>query len=253
MMGTQKARADEFKMTPSFTIKEQYIDNLFFATSEVKRDFVSTFSPGLAITDRTERMDLMVSGRLDERLYSKDTEFNATDQYYEGTGRYAVTPRLSVSGRALYSLDSRPGRDIETSGLPLTAVQRVRQNYTTSADYMLTDKTTATITYDYLNDHYDNPSFIDMEANTVNLGLAHSLSWFTKPTKARLNLTYMKYSIPTPTLPSMKVETYEATVGIERAINEKWNLVLNGGGRYSQSTFSFIDRERRLGFIPPFF
>ena len=42
-------------------------------------------------------------GRLDHRLYSSHSDLNATDQYYEGTGKYAFTPRLNLSGKALYS------------------------------------------------------------------------------------------------------------------------------------------------------
>ena len=51
---------------------------------------------------------------------------------------------------------SSPDRDFETTGLSLTNVKRKRQNYTVSGDYLLSEKTMTTFSYDYLNDKYDS-------------------------------------------------------------------------------------------------
>ena len=178
-------------------------------------------------------MDLSLSGRLDHRLYSSHSNLNATDQYYEGTGKYAFTPRFNLSGKALYSLDSRPDRDLETTGLSFTNVKRQRQNYTLSGDYLLSEKTMTTFSYDYLNDKYDSVSYTDLESNTFNLGFIRDMSIFLESTKARMNMGYAKYNMP-----GMKIDNYEATIGIDRALNEKWNIVLDGGARYTIREFT---------------
>jgi hypothetical protein len=238
------ACADEFKLTPSLTVKEEYNDNILYSSTNSQKDLFATISPGLVLRDRTERMNIFLSGRIDQRLYSKYSDLNATDQYYEGTGKYAFTPRFNLSGKVLYSRDSLPDRDFETTGLSLTNVKRKRQNYTFSGDYLLSEKTMATFSYDYINDMYDSLPRSDLEANTFNLGFIRDMNGFLESTKARMNMGYTKYNMP-----GMKVDNYEATLGIDRALNEKWNLLLDGGTRYTKSKFNITE----FVLVPPFF
>ncbi len=240
------AYADEFKLTPSLAVEEEYNDNILYSSTGAQQDFITTISPGLALTDRTERMNIFLSGKLDHRLYSSHSDLNTTDQYYEGTGKYAFTPRLNLSGKALYSLDSRPDRDLETTGLSFTSVKRKRQNYTFSGDYLLSEKTMTTFSYDYLNDTYDSLSYTDLDANTFNLGFIRDMSCFLESTKGRMNMGYAKYNTP-----GMRVDNYEATIGIDRALNEKWNFLLDGGARYTISETRFTELEIVQPF-PPF-
>ncbi len=240
----ENAYTDEFKLTPSLAVKEEYNDNILYERTNTLKGFITTISPGLALTDRTERMDIYLSGRLDRRLYSSQSFLNATDQYYEGTGKYAFTPRLNLSGKALYSDDSRPDRDFETTGLSYRNVKRERQNYIASGDYLLSEKTMTTFSYDYLNDKYDSVLYSDLESHTFDLGFIRDISNVFESTKARMNMSYAKYNMP-----QTKIDNYEATVGIERKLNEKWNLVINGGTRYTDSRFKTIE----FVLVPPFF
>ena len=117
-----------------------------------------------------------------------------------------------------------------------TNVKRERQNYTVSGDYLLSEKTMTTFSYDYLNDKYDSVSYTDLESHTFNLGFIRDMSNVLESTKARMNMGYAKYNMP-----DMKIDNYEATIGIDRALNEKWNLVINGGARYTDSRFNTIE------------
>jgi len=47
----------------------------------------------------------------------------------------------------------------------------------------------------------------------------------------------------------MKVDNYDATIGIERAFSEKWNLLFDGGTRYTKSKFNITESV----LVPPFF
>ncbi len=238
------AKSDEFKLTPSLTVKEEYNDNILYARPEEKqKDFITTISPGLVLIDRTERMDLSLSGRLDRRWYSNHRDINATDQYYESTGKYALTPRLNFFGKALYSRDSKIDRDIETTGLLFTNVRRDRQNYFISSDYAFSEKTIATLSYDYLNDKYQNVEYADLEANTFNFGFIRDMSTILESTKARFNIGYAKYIVT-----GMKIDNYEAMIGMDHEFNEKWSMLLDGGGRYTRSKFVDIQQTS-----PPFF
>jgi hypothetical protein len=246
----REAIGDEFKLTPSLAVKEEYNDNILYTQTNTRKDFISTISPGLSLTDRTERMDIYLSGRLDHRLYSSHNDLNATDQYYESTGKYALTPKLNLSGKALYSRDSRPDSDLETTGLSLlTNVTRNRQNYAISSDYLLSEKTMATFSYDYLNDTYDAVLYNDLESHTFNLGFVRDMSNILESTKARMNMGYAKYNMP-----GINIDNYEATIGIDRAFNEKWNLLFDGGARYTISETRFTTLELVQPLPPlPFF
>ena len=245
-----KAAGDEIKLIPSVAVKEEYNDNILYTTTQPKSDFITTISPGLAFIERTEKMDIMLSGRLDRLLYSKYGEFDTTDQYYEGTGRYALTERFSLSGKALYSEDSRPDRDLVTTGIPLGSVNRKRQNYGISGTYALSEKTLTTLSYEYAKDNYNSDRYVDSEAHTVNLGFVHDLTYFARSTKARLNLGYARYNMT-----GSDVDNYEATIGLERGLSEKWTLLLDGGARYTHWKFKVADVQQTIfdSSTPPFF
>ncbi len=76
------AYTDECKLTPSLAVKEEYNDNILYTSTNTEKDFISTISPALALTNKTERTDFSLSGRLDHRLYSSHRDLNDTDQYY---------------------------------------------------------------------------------------------------------------------------------------------------------------------------
>lgn len=228
--------ADEIKLIPSFAVKQEYNDNILYTTSEVQRDFSTTFSPGLSFLQKTERLETNLSGRVDRRLYSKYSEFDATDQFYDGTARYAFTERLAVSALASYSKDSRPDRDVETTGLAFTGVTRYRQKYGISSEYSLSEIFLTTFSYDYLNDTYSDSRYTDMESHAFNLGFVHDLSYFMQKTQARMNLGYTRYNVT-----DLRVDNYEWTAGINRALNEKWNLLADAGLRYTRSRFNYSE------------
>lgn len=245
-----KAAGDELKLIPSIAVKEEYNDNILYTTMQPKSDFITTISPSLAFIDRTEKMDIALSGRLERLLYSKYDEFDTTDQYYDGTGRYALTERLSLSGKALYSETARPDRDLETTGIPLGPITRKRQNYGISGTYALSEKTLTTLSYEYLNDNYDSDRYVDSEGHTLNLGFVHDLTYFARSTKGRLNLIYARYNMT-----GAKVDNYEATIGLSRDLSEKWNLLIDGGARYTCWKFNIPDVQQTIfdPSTPPFF
>ena len=231
-----QAVADDFKVTPALGIKEEYNDNILYWVSDVEKDFITTVSPELTLTEKTERLDLKLWGKLDRRIYNKHSELDATDQYYEGTAKFAFTERLNLSGRIYYSNDSRPDGDLETSGLTISEVDKSRQNYSIAGDYALTELTLTTFSYEYLNDEYNNSNYSDIEAHTFNFGIVHDLSYFFESTQGRTNIGYVKYNIPT-----MGINDYSLTVGVNKTFNEKWSLLADTGIEYTTSNYSFLE------------
>ena len=67
------ALADEFKLTPSIAARQEYNDNIFFDTSRPKDSFITRVTPGLELIDRTERLDLRLTGSLTPYVYWTDS------------------------------------------------------------------------------------------------------------------------------------------------------------------------------------
>lgn len=229
------ARADDFKITPSISFSEEYNDNVLYTTNAAQSDFVSVISPGLLITEKTERLDVKLSGRADRRLYNRYSEFNATNQFYDGSGRYRLTERSSISGSTAYTIDSDPDRDLTVTGLPLTNVKRTRQTYSGGGEYLLSEKTAASFSYQYQNDRYDSDRYTDLESHTFSLGFIHDISCFAGSTKVLGNIGYARYNMLDP-----KVDNFQAMAGIVKQLNEKWNLRFDGGTRYTRSKFGVV-------------
>lgn len=245
----EDAYTDEFKLTPSLAVKEEYNDNIRYTSTNTDKDFISTISPGLVLTNRTERTAFSLLGRLDHRLYSSNRDLEDTDQYYEVSGEHALTERFNLSGKALYTKDSRPDRDFETTGLALVNVKRERQSYTASGYYLLSERFMTTFGYNYLKDTYDSPTYTGLEANSYNLGFVRDLTGFLESTKARMNIGYAKYNY---NVSGLKIDNYEATIGVEHPLNEKWSLLFDGGGRYTQSRYKLTEYVL-VPIIPPYF
>jgi len=235
--------ADEFRLVPSLTLRQEYNDNIFFTSKDAVSDSISTGSAGIEVVHKTEKTDLNLLGRADRRMYWAHSDLDATDQTYNAKLGYALTPKFRVSGRASYIKDSSPDRDIEVTGLVLTTVKRERQAYGGTAEYALTEKTIATVGYDYLKDQYLAAGFVNSESNAANLGFVHDLSYFVNTTKARLNFSAARY-----TFTGLQIDNASATIGFVKQFAELWSVSLDAGGRYTRSAIEGVTFQ----FVPPF-
>ena len=221
---------NEFRILPSISVKEEYNSNVFVTPNDKKDDFITTISPGLEIVNRTERLDTDVLIRMDRIEYISNKDLSTTDQTYNGRLRYLATPLLSVSAEAGYVKDSRADRDIGTTGIVLSAVPRDRINSSLSADYQLTEKTSAGLSYIYGRDHYADPKFIGDTTHAINAGLVYDLGTYFPTLKGRLNTGYSYYSFL-----DSRIESFMGTVGFSRDFNEIWSIQVDGGVRRTSS------------------
>jgi len=165
------ALADEFKLTPSLGLKEEYNDNLFFTGSDRTKDFTTTISPGLDLINKTETLDLNLVARLDILRYVSNKALNDVDNYSRGRLRYSLNPRLNVSTELGFAKDSRPDQDIDVSGLVFTkAVTRYKYNYAAGGEYIVSEKTKVNLSYAYENSDFKDPGFTDIKSHDVTLG-----------------------------------------------------------------------------------
>ncbi len=241
LLAVRPALGNELKLAPSVTLKEEYNDNIFFSTNDRKSDFISTLTPGVELSDRSEKMDANLLLRLNGILYARTSELSAVDQDYRGRLRYMLSPRTSLSSQAEYILDSQPDREIETTGLVIGPVKRHRQQYSLSVERALTEKTSAALAYAYEQDDYDNDRFSNLKYHDASLTLTHDLDWLMRSTKGSVSFDYAHYKSSVTLIDSLTsdstVDNYSATIGMSSAFSEVWSVQANAGGRYTVSKF----------------
>ncbi|MCG6533335.1 MAG: hypothetical protein L7F78_01300 [Syntrophales bacterium LBB04] len=232
---------------PSAGLREEYNDNIFFSTSQPERDFITTLSGGLALQERTERLDLSLTGHVDPRFYVRNPSLNAVDHSSTGNMRYRLMPDLSLSAGAAYIVNSRPDRELATTGLVLTSAIRHRQEYSVSADYVVNEKDVITASGTYGDDSYTGGSLIGVTATTGSVGLTHDLGAMLNGTKGRVNVIYSDYGFKDSA--NTKVEDYSATVGIVKSLSEIWSFSVDAGVRRTTSRFDTVRLQPILPFL----
>ncbi len=233
--------ADSLRLIPSLAITAGYNDNVYFATTDKKGDWFSLISPGLELIYRTERTEASLSARFNGSYYADQHEnLNDIDQFYKGKLRHALTERLGLGVEAGFSRDSSAARDINTTGTIFPSnVIRDRQNYIVSGDWRITGRTTAGVSYNYLNDHYNQPAYTDMSSHSVGLNFITALN---ETTKGRLNFGYSNYYMGGTTL-----NNYSGTVGIDKSFNEIWSVLIDAGTVYTHTRYNILTQERTNG------
>jgi opacity protein-like surface antigen len=221
--------AGEFKLVPSIAVREEYNDNIFFEDHGEIDDWITTISPGLTLSHRTEQLDLNLSARGDGIKYGQNDELNDIDQNYTGDLSYRITPQMTVSGNAGYTLDSRSDQDIETTGIVLSTERRKRYTGGLGIDYVLSGKSAVSLLYEYERNDYDDPEFEKDKFHNSNLGFTHDLSEFLPRTVGQINFGYSYYDSS-----DTKIDDYYGTVGLSWEITEVFNLLVGLGSRYTR-------------------
>jgi hypothetical protein len=241
------AMADEFKLTPSIAVRQEYNDNIFFDTSREKDSFVTRVVPGLELIERTERLDLRLAGAVTPYYYWDESDLNSVDQEYSGRAVYALTSRLKAGAEAAVRVDHQPDRDIRTTGFAYTDNRRIQQRYGGNLGYQFTELTSADVSYRYGREDWRNAEdegLEDYDSHAVTLGLSRDLGAAKGITVGLVNAGYAHYAYDTS-----KTDYWFGTVGVKHRLTEVFSVMADGGARYSRSEFDV----QRLAIVPPGF
>jgi len=236
--------ADEFKLIPSISVRQEYNDNILYTSRDETDDWITTISPGLEMIQRTEQLDLNLSAIVSPIFYADHSDFDEVDQNYGARGSYQISPLLGVNATARYDESNRPDRDIETTGMVESVDERKRQEYGLGFDYRLTEKAGMAFSAGYLREDWDSNDFDrqDLKAPTANLNFTYDLGQWWDSTISRLNFGFGRYEYETS-----DTYNYFGSMGVQHWFTETVNLIVDLGVRYTDSDF---DRSE-LVFVPP--
>jgi hypothetical protein len=240
------ALAYELQLTPSIALREEYNDNVFFDTQNAESDFITRITPGLELTDKTERLDARLLAQVPIYKYVDNDELDDVDQLYSGNLHYLLTERLSASLRGGYFRTSQPDREILETGLVLGNVIRQRYFGGFSGEYALSDISSLGVAYDYIDDNYNSPNYTDMQSNIANFVYAHDVSRIVANTRGRVTFGYGRYDFS-----DSSVDNYAGTVGFIKKLTEVYSLSADVGVRYTVSNFLVGTQEQTSGVWGP--
>ena len=243
---------NEMQITPSLGLQTEYNDNIFFSDTDELDDYIVTLSPQLKYTQDSSRLNLELGGRLDSIRYADNDELNDIDQNLSTIIRYRLDPRWTVFGEFDYFKDSRPDRDIETTGLLLSSNIRYSRFFTLSQSYDHSENTVSLLTYTFENQDFEDPELADFDTHLARLTVSHNIQRLVPMTLARFNFGYDRYEYP-----ELTVNSYSTTLGASHNITELFTLVVDLGTSYTRKRFengtapaaAADDSETESGFI----
>jgi hypothetical protein len=249
------ARADTWKIVPSVSAQEKYSDNIFFENENTESDFITTISPAIEFSDKSERLAASFKAQLDSLFYLDNSYLDATDQNYQGSLRYAVTPKANVFTSAGFRKDSQVDRDLGETGLLQSNATRKNYTWQLGGDYALSEQMAVQLAYNGSQDDYDDPAEFDLESQGVSLVLSRDLSSVMRATTGRVSGVYNEYdqtneqvvvfpNVSISDQSTYKVKNYSGSIGAERQWDERFSLFADVGWRYTDSTQEFVRVSR---------
>lgn len=238
------ARADDFKITPSVALRQEFNSNLFFSFNDETDDYITTLIVSVAAENRTERLDFKLDASARPFFQEENDELNAVDQTYQGRMGYRLTERLQTSGNVSYRVDNRPDRDVADTGLLFSTDRRDWWHVSAGAGYTLNEITAASLNYSYDDIGWDAPLAAreDSRGHAVQLSITRNIGRWLEETTGLLTLGYSDWNYETS-----DTGTVFGSLGVDSALTETLNLRADIGGRYVNSTFETVE----LVLIPP--
>lgn len=221
----------EIIVTPTCDVHEEYNDNILLTSVSRKSDFITSVAPSLGVSRNTERLQANLIAGLTWYTYACDTGLSSLDYSYQGQLSYKLSPRDSVGLSGAYIQSSSPDTINQTTGLASSSAT-TSYGLSSNASRVLDEASSASATYSYQRQTYDNSALVGNITHNVGLGYSRDLSSMLPMLKGNVGASFYRaiYSDST-------TNNYSLSVGASRKINEKvaWNL--SGGGNYTYSSF----------------
>lgn len=228
-------RAEGYDLVPSLTVREEYTDNLYYSSGTRRSSFISQVSPRLELLMRDEITDGALSVGVDGVFYTdRGRVVDALNQRYSGRLSRSVTPRLRLSGSAEYLLLNQPEEVQGQLGGVLDALRSTRQHYGAGLDYSFSERSRVNLSASYQQEDYGGGSRSDNRGHGVQLVLERGLQGLLADGVGRLSLGYNHYAFT-----GTDTDTAAVLAGLGWSLSERWQLSVDGGGRYSRDRSRF--------------
>jgi hypothetical protein len=219
---------------PSFSLAEEFDDNVFVSTTDPKSDFITRFTPGLQLGYRSVPFTLLASGSIDAEIYANNSELSdaANRKRAALEVKYLPFSLLTVSLNVTYFETNTPSELVPTTGLQLARNRATQLAIIPAATYQITSVDTATASYAFFHDTVEGS--LDNDTHRVKLGYARQLT--------ALDTGFLNYRLHVfESQQNPTTITNTPTLGWKRQLTPNTVLTLEGGPRFVSGGPSFID------------
>jgi hypothetical protein len=219
---------------PSFSLAEEFDDNVFVSTTDPKSDFITRLTPGLQLGYRSVPFTLLASGSIDAEIYANNSELSdaANRKRAALEVKYLPFSLLTVSLNVTYFETNTPSELVPTTGLQLARNRATQLAIIPAATYQITSVDTATASYAFFHDTVEGS--LDNDTHRVKLGYARQLT--------ALDTGFLNYRLHVfESQQNPTTITNTPTLGWKRQLTPNTVLTLEGGPRLVSGGPSFID------------
>lgn len=138
-------------VTPSFSLTEEYDDNVFGTPSEEREDFITRFTPGLKLGFRSATLTLEASASVDAEVYAEHSDLSAADNRTRAglAVRYLPDPLTTLRLDAAFVQTRTATELLEETGVELGRREATLLGVTPLLSYRFSPVTTGEASYTF--------------------------------------------------------------------------------------------------------
>jgi hypothetical protein len=229
------AGAADLSVIPSLSASGAYTNNANYALSNKITDFIFNISPSAAFNYTTDVGNLQGVLSLSELQYVKETQDDHLDQNYQINGRYQLFPRLGLTLQTGYNVDTTLKQALTTTGVITSRSPVETITVGPGISCGLTERLTASLSYNFNQVNYQGPSFTSYISHSVNLGLAYPLN--NEKTTIGGTVAASETDYATNNDLSRLLGVY---LSVDHNFSEVWKVKFLGGVDYIYSNTTFV-------------
>lgn len=146
-----------FYLIPSFSLAEEFDDNVFVTSVDKRWDFITRFTPGIELGYRSEPFTLLASSSFDAEIFARNSGLNdaAARKRAALALKWLPDRLLTVGLDASYIETTTPSGLVGAAGLQLARTPATELVVTPYATYQFTTADSARLQYTFTRDTID--------------------------------------------------------------------------------------------------
>jgi hypothetical protein len=225
--------AAEITAIPSVSLKVEYDDNIDFNSKNEIDDFSGSIIPGLALTYKTELLELNAYGEADFKRYLEETDFDRINQLYGVDSKYQMLQRLYFIGEFKYRKDESTDAQLEETGRVFQRDRRKRYNAGGGLRYQISELSEIGPNFEYEKSNFSSKDDDDYDLYVYSLPYTKNF----KNQRDTLTLTPFYSNFESDV---QEADGYRFETGWKHLFGETLTSHITAGVRYTK-----IDRKDR--------
>lgn len=214
-----------------FLMGEEYNSNVFWTSRNPQKDRVFSFSPSFTWEKRFPRDAVSAQAGLNFIRYRRNDELDSRSEHYWIAYDTDLTPRFQGNLTGTYFKDTTLESDLEETGIVYSHAAREKYTVSPRLTWLLSEKSRASLSYNYSGIFYTSSSYIEYDVNEGALLISHRMH------DGRVNFRwkngYTRYDYYSRD--RHFTDNYHSLLGADYRFSELITISADGGIRFSKT------------------